>query len=81
MWDGSSTPQVLNVSGNTSAHDPTVVEANGVFYRYWTGNNIPAARSTDLVNWQNAPSAISGGYASWVNEWLSGIPGESFGYP
>jgi arabinan endo-1,5-alpha-L-arabinosidase len=58
-----------------------MVEANGVFYRYWTGNNIPAASSTDLLNWSSFPEAIQGGYSSWVSEWLAGINGETFNFP
>jgi arabinan endo-1,5-alpha-L-arabinosidase len=80
VWDGS-TPEVLALSGSTYSHDPTMVEHDGVFYRFWTGNNIPSATSTDLTNWRDAPAVFRGGYSSWVNEWLSGIPGQQFNYP
>ena len=80
VWDGSP-PEVLNLSGNTFAHDPTIVEANGTFYRYWTGDYVPAATSTDLRNWSNAPTAMGHSYPAWVDSWLAGIPGETFNFP
>jgi len=75
------TPQVLSLSGNTFAHDPTMIESNGVFYRFWTGNNIPMATSNNLTQWSNGPSVYSGGYPAWVSDWLAGISGETFNFP
>lgn len=80
VWDGSE-PEVLQLSGDTFAHDPTMVEADGVFYRFWTGNDIPMATSTDLRNWQNAPSVYSGGYPQWVSDWRADNPGNTFNFP
>lgn len=80
VWDGSE-PQPLSLTGNTFAHDPTMVEANGTFYRFWTGDRIPSATSTDLLHWEDAPTAYTGGYPSWVNEWLGGVPGQTFNFP
>jgi arabinan endo-1,5-alpha-L-arabinosidase len=80
VWDGG-TPQVLSLSGNTFAHDPTMIEANGVFYRFWTGNNIPMATSTNLTQWQDGPAVYSGGYPAWVSSWLAGVPGQTFNFP
>jgi arabinan endo-1,5-alpha-L-arabinosidase len=80
VWDGSM-PEVLSLSGNTSAHDPTMIEANGVFYRFWTGNYIPQATSTDLRNWRNAPPVYGSSYPSWSSEWLNGVPNETFNFP
>jgi arabinan endo-1,5-alpha-L-arabinosidase len=80
VWDGS-TPEVLTLSGDTFAHDPTIVEANGVFYRFWTGNYIPSATSTDLRSWRSAPSVYGGAYPTWSTDWLAGIPGQTFNFP
>ncbi len=80
VWDGS-TPQPLTLTGNTFAHDPTMIEANGVFYRFWTGDHIPSATSTDLIHWSNAPTVYPSAYSSWTIDWLGGIPGEQFGFP
>jgi hypothetical protein len=60
VWDGG-TPEVLSLSGNTFAHDPTMIEADGVFYRFWTGNDIPSATSTNLSSWSNAPAVYQSG--------------------
>ncbi len=79
VWDGN-TPQVLNLSGNTFAHDPTMIKANGTYYRFWTGGNVPQSRSTNLTNWSNAPSVING-TPSWVNTWLNGISGSTYNFP
>jgi arabinan endo-1,5-alpha-L-arabinosidase len=79
-WDGKE-PEVQSLSGNTSAHDPTMIEANGVFYRFWTGSRIPQATSTDLKNWQNAPAVYGNSYPSWSSDWLNGIPDQTFNFP
>ncbi len=81
VWDGSTTPVPLTLSGNTFAHDPTMIEADGVFYRYWTGNDIPMAKSTNLTNWSNGTSVYTSGYPSWVSTWLGGVSGETFNFP
>lgn len=80
VWDGS-TPQPLALSGNTFAHDPTMIEADGVFYRFWTGDYIPSASSTNLTNWSNAPTVYGGSYPSWVATWRAENPGNTFNFP
>lgn len=80
VWDGTP-PRPLTLSGNTFAHDPTMIEADGVFYRYWTGDGIPSARSTDLLHWENAPAVYTDGYPRWVGSWLEDIPGQTFNFP
>lgn len=80
VWDGT-TPEILSLSGNTFAHDPTMIKADGVYYRFWTGNHIPSATSSNLTNWSNAPTVYDGSYPSWVNPWLAGISGETFNFP
>jgi arabinan endo-1,5-alpha-L-arabinosidase len=80
VWDGS-TPKVLALSGNTFAHDPSVVEADGVFYRFWTGDHIPQATSTDLKSWKNAPAVYHNDYPSWADTWLSRISNQTFNFP
>jgi arabinan endo-1,5-alpha-L-arabinosidase len=80
VWDGG-TPAVLKLSGNTFAHDPSVIEAGGVFYRFWTGNHIPQATSSDLKSWRNAPTVYGNDYPSWADDWLSRISNETFNFP
>jgi arabinan endo-1,5-alpha-L-arabinosidase len=71
----------LTLSGNTFAHDPTMIAVGGTFYRFWTGDSIPSAKSTNLTNWQNARTVYTNGYSKWVTDWLAGIPGQTFGFP
>jgi len=80
VWDGSA-PQPLALSGNTFAHDPTMIEANGVYYRFWTGDYIPSASSPDLRDWSNAPAVYAGSYPSWVATWRAEHPGNTFNFP
>ncbi|MGC4093788.1 MAG: arabinan endo-1,5-alpha-L-arabinosidase [Polyangiaceae bacterium] len=74
-------PTPLTLSGNTFAHDPTMIEDNGTFYRFWTGNYIPIAKSTNLTNWTDAGTVYKNAYPSWVSTWLAGIPNQTFGFP
>ncbi len=78
VWDGSS-PEVLDTGGQF-AHDPTIVEADGTFHLFWTGNNVPHATSPDLRRWSNA-AAVYGSYPPWVSEWLGTYPGNTFNFP
>jgi arabinan endo-1,5-alpha-L-arabinosidase len=78
--DGSA-PEVLSLSGSTGVHDPTMIEADGVFYRFWTGRNIPMATSSNLTSWQNGASVYTNGYPAWVATWLDGVPDETFNFP
>lgn len=80
LWDGT-TPEVLTLSGSTFAHDPTMIKADGVYYRFWTGNHIQRATSNNLTNWSNASTVYGGSYPSWVNPWLAGVSGQTFNFP
>ena len=71
----------LTLTGNTFAHDPTMIRVDDTYYRFWTGDFIPVATSKDLKNWSNAPSVYSGAYSAWTANWLAGIPGETFNFP
>jgi arabinan endo-1,5-alpha-L-arabinosidase len=71
----------LQLSGNTQAHDPTLIFANGVFYRFWTGANVPMASSTNLTTWMNGPAVYRDGYPDWVNSWLTEHPDNTFNFP
>src|SRR6187431_1660984 len=68
----SGTPKVLSLSGNTFAHDPTMIKVGGTYYRFWTGSRIPSATSTDLTHWVNAPNVYPGAYSAWTTSWLAG---------
>lgn len=74
-------PGHLTLSGNTFAHDPTMIRVGDTYYRFWTGDFIPMATSTDLRNWSNAPTVYGNQYPEWVASWLAGVPGETFNFP
>jgi beta-xylosidase len=55
--------------------DPGVLLVDGVFYAFATnasGNNVPLARSTDLVRWSMLPDAMPS-LASWVQPVRSNV--------
>jgi arabinan endo-1,5-alpha-L-arabinosidase len=80
IGDGSE-PEVLTLSGNTFAHDPTMIKVGSTYYRYWTGDHIPAATSTNLTHWTDAPTIYGGQYPPWVSTWLANTPGNTFNFP
>lgn len=70
----------LALSGQTFAHDPTMVQVGDTFFRYWTGDGVQVAQSSDLRNWtQSAP--VYSDYPQWVNDWRSDHPGNTFNFP
>ncbi len=81
MGLGEGTPQVLSLTGNTFAHDPTMIRIGDTYYRFWTGDFIPSATSSDLLDWDNAPAVYDGSYSAWTDTWLAGISGETFNFP
>lgn len=74
-------PAPLTLSGNTFAHDPTMIKAGDTYYRFWTGDYVPSAKSTDLRNWVNAPSVYDEQYPNWVSQWRSEHPDNTFNFP
>jgi arabinan endo-1,5-alpha-L-arabinosidase len=74
-------PAALTLSGDTAAHDPTMIEAGGTYYRFWTGDRIPVATSTDLMNWRDAQPVYRNGYPMWSKDWLAGVSGQTFNFP
>lgn len=58
-----------------------MLRAGDTYYRFWTGDYIPMATSTDLRSWSNAPAVYGNQYPAWVQPWLAGVPGETFNFP
>jgi arabinan endo-1,5-alpha-L-arabinosidase len=57
-------PQLLQLSGDISVHDPSIIKADGVYYVFCTGGGrgggiIPIRRSTDLINWTRSGSVFT----------------------
>jgi arabinan endo-1,5-alpha-L-arabinosidase len=80
VWTGQE-PAHLTLSGNTFAHDPTMIKVGDTYYRFWTGDFIPMATSTNLTNWSNAPAVYDDEYPDWAITWLGGVPDETFNFP
>jgi arabinan endo-1,5-alpha-L-arabinosidase len=47
-------PLALALSGARNAHDPTIAEYGGKYYRFCSGLGIPVAVSSDLREWKQA---------------------------
>jgi len=64
-WLGPSSAAILQVDGPPALHDPsTVIQADGKFYVYATGNGLPAFESNDGWTWRRTGSvmqAVPGG--------------------
>ncbi|MCR4743477.1 MAG: arabinan endo-1,5-alpha-L-arabinosidase [Treponema sp.] len=45
---------LLNLTGFTYTHDPTIVKENGIYYRFQTGPGLPILTSKDLIHWDLA---------------------------
>lgn len=80
VFDGEP-PQILTLTGNTFAHDPTMIKADGTYYRFWTGDYIQRSTSSDLTQWSNTSTVYGNSYPSWVGPWLAGVSGETFNFP
>lgn len=50
----SSRPAILTLSGDTGTHDPTIILADGTYYRFSTGPGITVSASDDLSVWRPA---------------------------
>jgi arabinan endo-1,5-alpha-L-arabinosidase len=60
------------VTGDTGAHDPSVVKApNGTYIVAYTGANIQLKTSTDRTAWRSAGSAFPSG-APWTTSYTNG---------
>jgi arabinan endo-1,5-alpha-L-arabinosidase len=70
-YDPRHPPVTLELSGDLLAHDPTVIEANGQLFVFYTGSGIPSKVSDDLVNYREGPAVFAENPA-WVAELVPG---------
>jgi arabinan endo-1,5-alpha-L-arabinosidase len=62
-------------------HDPsTIVECNGEYWTFYTGNGVGSWHSKDLVTWEAGPRVFSAA-APWVAEAVPGLRGANFWAP
>lgn len=65
-------PQALHLSGAVGAHDPTIVECDGSFYRFSSGLGIPVAVSKDLHAWSSAGTVFDR-RPGWTSATVPGV--------
>jgi arabinan endo-1,5-alpha-L-arabinosidase len=66
--------QAQNLTGQLNVHDPsTVVELDGRYYLFYTGQRTPSKFSDDLMNWTNGPRVFSSPPA-WTS---TSVPGNT----
>jgi arabinan endo-1,5-alpha-L-arabinosidase len=71
VYDESNPPASVTLTGSLGTHDPVMVEADGRFYLFMTGNRVGAKTSTDMLSWQNA-SAVFSANPSWIADSVPG---------
>jgi len=64
-------PLALVLSGSKGAHDPTIAECDGKYYRFSSGLGIPVAVSSDLKSWVQAGTAFKR-VPAWTREKVPG---------
>jgi len=65
--EAQDAPEALPQRGITVAHDPTVVQCGGKYYRFCSGPGIPVASSGDLESWAPAGSGrVFGKNPEWT---------------
>jgi arabinan endo-1,5-alpha-L-arabinosidase len=57
-YDPAHAPAALALTGNLGTHDPSAIAAHGQYYLFYTGGNVQAKTSTDLLTWKAAPAAF-----------------------
>jgi arabinan endo-1,5-alpha-L-arabinosidase len=69
---GGGAPSVLELRGDLSTHDSTVLPAEGRYYLLHSGPGIPIKTSSDLLSWQNAGRVFET-LPSWILERLPNV--------
>jgi arabinan endo-1,5-alpha-L-arabinosidase len=67
VHDPANPPVMLTLTGNLGTHDPALIEVDGTFYLYATGDGLGAKTSMDLESWQGAPAVFNANPA-WIEE-------------
>jgi arabinan endo-1,5-alpha-L-arabinosidase len=67
VHDPANPPVMLTLTGNLGTHDPALIEVDGTFYLYATGNGLGAKTSMDLESWQGAPAVFDTNPA-WIED-------------
>jgi arabinan endo-1,5-alpha-L-arabinosidase len=74
VLDPNAPPQIVELSGDLGVHDPVVMEEDGTFYLFATGNQIAAKTSSDLRSWRGAEEVFQQvSRPSWIAERVPGV--------
>lgn len=66
-----------NLTGNVNVHDPSsVIQLDGRYYMFYTGNRVRTKTSDDLIDWDNGPRVFDE-RPDWT---LSSVPGNNGSY-
>jgi arabinan endo-1,5-alpha-L-arabinosidase len=69
VYDSATPPQVLTLSGNLGAHDPSAIESSGTYYEFQTG--LGAKTSTNLTSWSGASAPFA--TPPWMTTAVTGV--------
>jgi arabinan endo-1,5-alpha-L-arabinosidase len=69
VYDASTPPQALTLTGNLGTHDPSAIDSNGSYYLFATG--LGAKTSTNVTNWAAAPAPF--GTPAWMTTSVPGV--------
>ena len=69
VYDSTSPPKVLSLTGNLGIHDPAAMESNGTYYAFATG--LGAKTSTNLTTWNAAAKPFN--TPTWMTSAISGV--------
>ncbi|WP_437735763.1 arabinan endo-1,5-alpha-L-arabinosidase [Sorangium sp. So ce1335] len=72
VFDPSSPPGALRLSGDLVTHDPAVIQAGDRYYLFQTGDRLPMKTSSDLLNWQ-AAGRVFDARPAWLAEQVPGV--------
>lgn len=64
-YDASHPLATLALSGNLGTHDPSLIAADGKYYLFQTGHDLPTKTSSDLSAWQGGAAVFSSNPA-WI---------------
>lgn len=68
VYDATSPPKVLSLTGNLGAHDPAAIAVNGTYYLFATG--LAGKTSTNLTTWNAAAAPL--GVPKWMKDTIAG---------
>ena len=64
--------RILNLEGEITAHDPTIIKAGNAYYLFTTGPGIPIHCSPDLINWRTCGQVFDRN-PEWVSNAIPGV--------